>query len=318
MSKSRPPRFGFKGVTRARRRPRSCGPRRAIGTPTSRRLWQNIGIGRTSRSGVRVRRHRPGSALVTPHPLPKTAVWPAGPTVAVRRPIATFAGTIAVLAGLALAPAAAEPSTGASQPRAPEAERAVARLGERLVTTVNDASKDTGARERALENALRAALDFDALADFVLGRYAAELSADQKATFQRTFSAYVVGTYARVMAGNAIDDLDVVKSRKVSADTAAVATRVARRTADDTRWIWRLHRREPGCWGVVDLQTPAASLAVNYRSAFGNLLDRRGFDGLIQQIHAHTKREAVLPSENRAILMLIRGLQANRLALTAQ
>ncbi|MDZ7711674.1 MAG: hypothetical protein U5L06_00460 [Rhodovibrio sp.] len=46
-------------------------------------------------------------------------------------------------------------------------------------------------------------------------------------------------------------------------------------------------------------------------------MDSRGFDTLIRQIRIHTEREAVLPAENRAILMLIRGMQGNELALTA-
>jgi ABC-type transporter MlaC component len=205
-----------------------------------------------------------------------------------------------------------------AQPPAPGAERAVDRLSDRLVTIAGDASKDTAARERALAKTLRGAMDFETLAPFVLGRHAADLDAAQRRSFRRTFADYVVATYARVLARHAIAEMEVVQSRRVTPHTAAVATRVARRQGEADRWIWRLHRRNSGGWAVVDLQTPSASLAVNYRSEFGHLLDQRGFDALIQQIRSHTERDAILPAENRAILMLIRGLQADRLALTAQ
>lgn len=223
----------------------------------------------------------------------------------------------AVLVGLALPHAAAASEAG--QPPAPQAERAVERLNGRLIGIVNDASKDTAARERAVAQTLRSELDFDTLARFVLGRYAGDLSDAQKDTFRQTFADYVVGTYAGMLARNAIADMTVTRSRQVTDDTAAVATRVVRRHGEDARWIWRMHRgAESGRWAVVDLQTPTASLAVNYRSEFGHVMERSGFDALIQQIRSHTERDAILPAENRAILMLIRGIQANKLALTAQ
>ena len=65
---------------------------------------------------------------------------------------------------------------------------------------------------------------------------------------------------------------------------------------------------------MVDLQTMTASLAVNDRSEFGNMLDRRGFDA---RIRSHTDCAATLPADSRAILLRIRGLRAGTLALTA-
>ena len=233
--------------------------------------------------------------------------------------VARFAPIAAVLLSLALAQTAkaTDPTGKHTQPPAPGAERAVERLNDRLVTIVNDGAKDTAARERALAKTLRSEMDFDTLARFVLGRYTAELTQDQRHTFRHTFADYVVGTYARLLARNAIAEISVIRSRRVTAGTAAVATRVARQQGKTARWIWRMHRRDSGRWAVVDLQSPTASLAVNYRSEFGNMLDRRGFDALIRQIRTHTDRDAILPAENRAILMLIRGMQTDTLALTA-
>ena len=48
-----------------------------------------------------------------------------------------------------------------------------------------------------------------------------------------------------------------------------------------------MHRRDSARSAVADLQTMTASLAVNDRSEFGNMLDRRGFDA---RIRSHTDR----------------------------
>ena len=237
-----------------------------------------------------------------------------------RRRVARWTPIAAVLLSLTLAQTAKateDPTDERTQPPALQAERAVDRLNDRLVAIVNDGAKDTAARERALAKTLRSELDFDTLAQFVLGRYTNELNRDQRHRFRQTFADYVVRTYARLLARNAIAEISVIRSRRVTADTAAVATRVARPQGKTARWVWRMHRRDSGRWAVVDLQTPTASLAVNYRSEFGNMLDRRGFDALIRQIRIHTDRDAILPAENRAILMLIRGMRADTLALTA-
>ncbi|MDZ7711673.1 MAG: ABC transporter substrate-binding protein [Rhodovibrio sp.] len=134
--------------------------------------------------------------------------------------------------------------TSTHRPPAPAAEQAVERLNDRLVAVLNDGAKDTAARERALAKTLRSAMDFDTLTRFVLGRYAAELTRDQRQTFRQTFADYVVETYARLLARNAISDMAVIASRKVTVDTAAVATRVARRQGQSARRVWRMHRRE--------------------------------------------------------------------------
>jgi hypothetical protein len=78
-----------------------------------------------------------------------------------------------------------------------------------------------------------------------------------------------------------------------------------------------MRRRDSGRWAVADLQTMTASLTVNDRSEFGIVLDRRGFDALIRRIRPHTDGAVILPAENRAILLRIRGLRAGTLALTA-
>jgi ABC-type transporter MlaC component len=214
--------------------------------------------------------------------------------------------------------------SGAAQSCAPDGPSAapptapVERLSMHFVNIVNDADKDTAARARSIAKALRAALDLDTLAGFVMGRYTGELDAAAQATFRRAFSDYLVTTYARVLARTALAEMTVVACRRVTPETAAVASRVVRPQGPEDRWTWRLHRTDGGRWAIVDLQTPAASLAVNYRSAFADLIDRRGFDGLIHRLRTHTGREVILPAENRAILMLIRGMRADRLALTAQ
>ncbi|WP_027287929.1 MlaC/ttg2D family ABC transporter substrate-binding protein [Rhodovibrio salinarum] len=214
------------------------------------------------------------------------------------------------------APQTAMATDASTQPRAPEAERAITRLNDRLVGVLNDGTKDTSAREHALANTLRDEIDFNTIASFVLGRYAAGLNGDQRRMFQHTFADYVVGTYSRLLSRNAIAKMSVTASRKVTPDTAAVSTHVDRRHGKETRWVWRVHRMETGHWRIVDLQTAGASLAVNYRSEFGDTLRQQGFDALIQEIRTHTKHGTALPDENQAILMLVGGDQDSKLALS--
>jgi phospholipid transport system substrate-binding protein len=235
-----------------------------------------------------------------------------------RRPALSLALGLLLALATALATPVSAADAGAEQPRAPAAERAVAQLNDRLLAIVNDDSKDTAAREQALAGVLRGALDFHTIADFVLGRHGRQLSESERARFRQAFADYVTSTYARLLSRNAIAELDITVSRRVTPRTAAVATHVEQNRDEATRWIWRLHCTQQGEWRVVDLQTPGASLAVNYRSAFGSLMNSQGFDALIQEIRSHTQRDLPLPAENQAILMLIQGLSGNALALTVQ
>jgi len=243
----------------------------------------------------------------------------AGVGADVQRGVARRAPVALLLVALALpgAASAASPQNGGGQTDAPAAAQAVDELCSRVVEIGHDGAKDTAERETVLARVLGAALDVRTLSRFVLGRYAAELDGRQTVAFRRAFADDLVAAYARLLARAEIAGIAVEGTRRITADTAAVATRVDRRNGAVAHWIWRLHRNPAGRWGVVDLRTPRASVALTYRSAFADLLDRRGVDGLIRALHARTGRRAALPAESRAMLMLLQGMQADTLALTA-
>lgn len=233
-----------------------------------------------------------------------------------RRP-ALLSLSAAAMAGLLLAaPGPRIPAAQAGQPPAPPAAEAVANLGQQFRQVLADASLDTAARRQRLQSVLRRALDLSTLADFVCGRHAESLDPTQQRRFRRAFGAYVAKTYAGLLARQAVTDIAVVDSRRVTATTAAVATRIARPDGSQATWTWRLHRRD-GRYRVVDLQTRGVSLAVTYRSAFSGPLAHGRFEELIAALEGDA-RDGTVDAERQALLRLLREFGDEQVALTAR
>lgn len=224
-------------------------------------------------------------------------------------------GTVAVLAGLLLAgPAVAE---NRSQPPSPKAEAAVEQVTAQALSVMRDSSLDTAGRRDALARLLRHELDIQTIADFVMGRHGQTLSDAERARFRAVFGDYVVSTYARLLAQQRVDTIDIAGSRTVTPKTAAVQTRVVRDDGTETNWTWRLHRRD-GSYRLVDLQTEGVSLAVTYRAKLGSALGREQLDGVLQRLRDQAALGDLMRFEKMALNQLLRDFNSANLALTAR
>lgn len=224
-------------------------------------------------------------------------------------------GTFAVLAGLLLAgPAVAE---NRSQPPSPKAEAAVEQLTTHALNVMRDSSLDTAGRRESLARLLRRELDVQTIADFVMGQHGQTLSDAERARFRSVFGDYVVSTYARLLAQQRVEDIEVTGSRTVTHKTAAVSTRVIRDSGTQTSWTWRLHRRD-GTYQLVDLQTEGVSLAVTYRSKLGSALGREQLDGVLRRLRDQSAMGDLMRFEKIALNQLLRDFNSAHLALTVR
>ncbi len=122
-----------------------------------------------------------------------------------------------------------------------------------------------------------AAIDFDAVARFTLGRHGRTLADNDLATFQTALREQISQTYRSQLGKYPDAQLRVLGSTDRNERDSIVRTELARVGKRPVDVNWRVMKRN-GEWRVVDVQFSGVWLAIEQRAQFAAILDRPGAD----------------------------------------
>jgi len=127
--------------------------------------------------------------------------------------------------------------------------------------------------------------DFTTMTQAALGRYWRRATPDQQAQVTNEFKELLVRTYAVALLGYSGQQIEYMPVRLTVGETdVMIPTRIATGTGGPPVPInYRMHVVN-GDWLVYDVVIDGVSLVTNYRSTFASSVQRRGIDGLIQQL----------------------------------
>jgi len=133
---------------------------------------------------------------------------------------------------------------------------------------------------------LSSVFDFDFMAEKSAGRYWNDFTPEQKQRWDDTFARLTIATYAgrfNRYSDQKFEDLGVETG---DFDTVLVRTRLLQPADEDVQLNYRM-RQSPGGWKIVDiyLNGTVSELALR-RAEYGAVLQRDGFDKLVQQLEA--------------------------------
>lgn len=138
---------------------------------------------------------------------------------------------------------------------------------------------------RLVESTVVPRFDFTTMSQAALGRYWRRATADQQMQVTREFKELLVRTYAVALlsySGQQIEYLPVRLQDDVV--DVMIPTRIDPGTgAPPVPINYRMHLVD-GEWLVYDVVVDGISLVTNYRSTFASTVQRRGIEGLIQQL----------------------------------
>ena len=124
--------------------------------------------------------------------------------------------------------------------------------------------------------------DLPAIAKFVLGRYARNVSPEDQTKFDALFEDVVVYTWARRFSEYNGQTLKVASSAPDGADGAIVKSTVVSNSGENIAVDFRLRKRPNGYKGV-DVIIAGVSMALTYRQEYGTVL-AQGFPALVSQL----------------------------------
>lgn len=122
-------------------------------------------------------------------------------------------------------------------------------------------------------------LNMASMARRTLGSYWDDASEEQRQQFSDLFVQVLEGTYLNRIGDYSDGNVQFLKQR-VKGDKAIVDTQIL--TDDLEIPVQYKMIYSDGRWQVFDLVIEGVSLIKNYRSSYGEIIRRRGYDGLLQ------------------------------------
>jgi phospholipid transport system substrate-binding protein len=176
--------------------------------------------------------------------------------------------------------------SSAAQANEPASPQGAAELVEMLgqVAILTSEIEDRSEKKGALRNLVRVGFNLDAINQFVLGRYWDRTKAVHRAEFKDLFTEYLVNLIA--IHFNRIGAVTVVANHRVAGGDFLVQTNVVRAT-DTANIVWRVRARDNE-YRIIDILIDGISLAMTHRSEFASVIQRDGFEKLLQTLRKRT------------------------------
>ena len=137
-------------------------------------------------------------------------------------------------------------------------------------------------RREALEKIVEERFDFEKMSQLSLARHWKERSASEKAEFVVLFGGLLKDTYISKMEGYT-DEKVVFLSERIRKKKAQIDTKIITQTVE-IPINYRMFTRKNDQWRVYDMVIEGVSLIGNYRSQFGQMLEKDSFEDLMDKL----------------------------------
>ena len=137
-------------------------------------------------------------------------------------------------------------------------------------------------------------IDFDAAAQWVLGKYWRTATDRQRADFVREFRSLLLNTYMRSISNYQNNRITFMPARgDIASGRVEVDVEVELPGGPPAHLAFRMHNAR-GSWLVYDITVEGVSLVATHRSGFAREISEQGLDSLIARLarknmNAHTE-----------------------------
>jgi phospholipid transport system substrate-binding protein len=148
-------------------------------------------------------------------------------------------------------------------------------LVSQAIDTIKDQSLSDGVREQRFDALLERGFDMPRIARYVLGRYWAGASDQERQAFADLFQRWVVRTYAMHFKGYSGEQVHILGTRP-EGDGSVVTTEIVSPTgAPPVKLDWRV-AGEGGGYKILDIDVEGVSMALTERQEISSAIERNG------------------------------------------
>ena len=134
--------------------------------------------------------------------------------------------------------------------------------------------------DQTIETNIVPNLDFSMMTRLSVGKSWRKASQDQKAELVTEFKTFLLNTYSSALKEYGGEEISFKPYKKNKRDDRAVVDSIFQLGSSKVPVTYKLHNRT-GPWLVYDIVVSDLSLVLQYKSSFGNEIDRNGIEGLI-------------------------------------
>lgn len=183
---------------------------------------------------------------------------------------------VVLVLGLSLA----QTATAQSQAAPGDPGNFIQHLASQAIQVLSSPNGSLRDREDRFRELLRDDFAMEQIARFVAGPYWRRMSSEQKTSYEKLFSEWVLKTYSVRLGGYSGEHFQVLRSAPAGKNDVIVYTRISKNGGDGFDANWRV-RRDGDRYKIIDIYVEGVSMAITQRSEFDSIFRRHGVDGLI-------------------------------------
>ena len=185
--------------------------------------------------------------------------------------------------------------TAKAEPEVEAATAMIERVGQAFLAVLGPMGQKDELQLERLSGLLKEAIDLDMTGKLILARNWRQASDEQRKTYLDLFRPYALDTLAsKIRASSAkipLEDFEIVKGVLVGKKDVLVSTDLFWPGYPPYRLDWRLRSHDGGKLQAIDVMVEGVSMVVAQRAEFASVIERRGFDGLLDQMRDQVERQ---------------------------
>lgn len=160
-------------------------------------------------------------------------------------------------------------------------------LGSRAVEIMKSKGSSTfEQREAQFKDLLVEGFHIKTISRFVIGKYWKQATDEQKKAYDDIFVAFITRVYAARFDAYSGETFEMVETIKDSSGDEWVRTRIKRPDGGQAIAVDYRVRMFDGQYKVIDVVVEGISMLNTHRVEFASVANKRGVEGLIEELHA--------------------------------
>lgn len=182
-----------------------------------------------------------------------------------------------------------------AEPDVDAARAMIEQVGQEFLQVLGPDGQQDEAQLQRLTGLLKEAINLDITGRLILAKNWRSASDEQREAYLDLFGPYALDNLASKIRSSSteipLQNFEIIKGEPVGKNDVLVSTDLFWPGYPPYRLDWRLRGRDDGSIQAIDVVVEGVSMVVTQRAEFASVIERRGFDGLLDRMRDQVKRQ---------------------------
>ncbi len=182
-----------------------------------------------------------------------------------------------------------------AEPDVTAARAMIEQVGQEFLEVLGPDGQQDEAQLQRLTGLLQGAINLDITGRLILAKNWRSASDEQRTAYLDLFRPYALDNLASKIRSSSTEiplkNFEIIKGEPVGKNDVLVSTDLFWPGYPPYRLDWRLRSHDDGSLQAIDVVVEGVSMVVTQRAEFASVIERRGFDGLLDRMRDQVKRQ---------------------------